>query len=297
MENIQFLGKWAYVVAFPIFIAFILLELYIGWKEGNNTYKKDDTKNNFISGIVFVIVGIAIKSAKLFVFYVIYDHFRLYTLPVNEIWVWVTLFFLEDLTNYWGHRIGHKVSFYWASHVVHHNSEIFNLSTAFRKTWTYDITGHFLIWAWLVIIGFDPLMVFLVKTFNFLYQFFVHTEKVGKLHPIIEFIFNTPSHHRVHHGSDLKYMDRNLGGILIIWDRLFGTFQEEEEKPNYGITNNIKSENIFVIEFHEWKSLWKRVLADKSWKNRLKYIFGHPGWSPDKSTLTVNELRSLESKN
>ena len=220
------------------------------------------------------------------------NNFRFFTIDVNLWYSWVILFLLDDFTFYWGHRIAHTVSFYWASHVVHHSSEQFNFATAVRKTWTYDITGHFLFWIWLPLLGFHPLQIFAVKTLNFIYQYWIHTETIKKLPKWFEFIFNTPSHHRVHHGSDLKYLDKNHAGVLIVWDRIFGTFQAEEEKPTYGLTTNIKSFNLLDVEFHEWKNMFKRVKNSNNFINGIKYLVMPPGWSHDKSTLTTKELRN-----
>ena len=291
---VDIINEYAYLVSIPLFIILIVLELFIGWKTKQQNYQTKDTLMNVSSGVIYFALSLAAKSMKLFLFFYVYDHFRLFTIDYFIWWTWVVLFFLDDLTFYWGHRIGHTVSFYWASHVVHHSSKYFNFSTALRKTWTYDLTGHFIFWIWLAILGFHPLQIFAIKTLNFIYQYWIHTEKIGKLPKPIEFIFNTPSHHRVHHGSDLKYLDRNHAGVLIIWDRLFGTFQEEEELPNYGLTSNIKSNSLFEIEFHEWKSLFIRIKNSNNLITRIKYLLKPPGWSPDKSTLTTKELREKE---
>lgn len=291
MEIISQINKFAYPIAIPIFILLMLIEVYLGYRDKKQTHKNKDSFTSIITGLVFFAISLLTKSVKLVIFFWVYENFRFFTIDYNNWLNWVILFLLDDFTFYWGHRIAHTVSFYWASHVVHHSSERFNLSTAVRKTWTYDVTGHFLFWIWLPILGFHPLHIFAIKTLNFIYQYWIHTEKIDKLPKWFEFIFNTPSHHRVHHGSDLKYLDKNHAGVLIIWDRMFGTFQAEEEKPTYGLTSNIKSYNLFDVEFHEWKNMLKRVWNSNSLKNGLNYLIMPPGWSHDKSTLTTKELR------
>ncbi|SIQ73204.1 sterol desaturase family protein [Maribacter ulvicola] len=288
------INDYAFFIAIPVFIVLKLLEIYIGWKDDKQNYLTKDTLVNISSGLIYFFISLITKSFKLLIFFLAYDNLRIFTIDYTIWWSWLILFFLDDLTFYWGHRIAHSVSFYWASHVVHHSSQYFNFSTALRKTWTYDATGHFLFWIWLPILGFHPLQVFSMITLNFIYQYWIHTEKVGKLPKPIELIFNTPSHHRVHHGSDLKYLDKNHGGVLIIWDRLFGTFQEEEESPNYGLTTNINSNNLFKVEFHEWQGLLKRIKNSKDMFTGIKYLVMPPGWSHDKSTLSTKELRQLE---
>lgn len=291
MEIISQINKFAYPIAIPIFILLMLIEVYLGYRDKKQAHKNKDSFTSIITGLVFFAISLLTKSVKLVIFFWVYENFRFFTIDYNNWFNWIILFLLDDFTFYWGHRIAHTVSFYWASHVVHHSSERFNLSTAVRKTWTYDVTGHFLFWIWLPVLGFHPLHIFAIKTLNFIYQYWIHTEKIDKLPKWFEFIFNTPSHHRVHHGSDLKYLDKNHAGVLIIWDRMFGTFQAEEEKPTYGLTSNIKSYNLFDVEFHEWINMLKRVWNSNSFKNGFNYLIIPPGWSHDKSTLTTKELR------
>lgn len=291
MEVINQINTFAYPIAIPVFILLIFIEVYLGYNDKKQTHEKKDSYTSIATGLVFFGINLLTKSIKLLIFYWVYNNFRFFTIDYNLWTSWVVLFFLDDFTFYWGHRIAHTVSFYWASHVVHHSSEKFNFSTAVRKTWTYDVTGHFLFWIWLPLIGFHPLQIFAIKTLNFIYQYWIHTEKINKLPRWFEYFFNTPSHHRVHHGSDLKYLDKNHAGVLIIWDRMFGTFQPEEERPNYGLTSNIKTYNLFDVEFHEWKNMLHRVWNSDTLKNRLNYLIMPPGWSHDKSTLTTKELR------
>lgn len=296
MEIIQQINALAYPVAIPIFVLLLAFEIYLGYKDNKQTHELQDSLVSISTGLVFVLIGIFSKVVKLLIFLWVYENFRLFTFDYTMWWTWVLLFILEDFTFYWGHRIGHTVSFYWASHVVHHSSEQFNFSTAMRKTWTYDLTGHFLLWCWLPLIGFHPLHVMAISTLSFIYQYWIHTEKIGKLHPWFELIFNTPSHHRVHHSSNLEYLDRNLAGVLIIFDRLFGTFQPEQSKCVYGLTNNINTRNVLKVEFHEWISLFKKIGRSGNLKTVVRYLIKPPGWSPDGSTLTSDQLRKKQKR-
>ncbi len=178
-----------------------------------------------------------------------------------------------------------------ASHVVHHSSQHYNLAAALRQTWTGNFTGSFIFWLWMPFVGFHPLVVMLMQQISLIYQFWIHTEAINKLPKPIEFIFNTPSHHRVHHSSDLKYLDKNHAGILIIWDRMFGSFQPEEEKPAYGLTKNVNTFNPVKIAFHEWGNLSKDVARGRTLSNAVKYLINPPGWSHDGRSKTTRQLR------
>src|SRR5262249_38603233 len=175
------------------------------------------------------------------------------------------------------HRSSHECRFFWASHVVHHSSQRYNLGTALRQTWTGGFIS-FVFWLWLPLVGFPPMMVLTMQAISLLYQFWIHTEVVRSLGPL-EAVMNTPSHHRVHHASNPRYIDRNHAGTLIIWDRIFGSFEPEDlkEKPVYGLTKNINSYNPLRIAFHEWADIWRDVRQASTWRMRFRYIFGRPG--------------------
>jgi sterol desaturase/sphingolipid hydroxylase (fatty acid hydroxylase superfamily) len=207
----------------------------------------------------------------------------------------VLLFFADDFSYYWFHRTAHNVNWFWASHVVHHSSQHYNLAAALRQTWTGNATGSFLFWAWMPLVGFHPLWILFMQQVSLIYQFWIHTETVHHCPRWVEFIFNTPSHHRVHHGSDLKYLDKNHAGILIIWDRMFGTFQPEEERPVYGLTRNINSFNPFVIAFKTWGELFHKAIHSGSLRNGMNYFIKPPGWSHDGSSLTVRQMTKEKS--
>ena len=236
-------------------------------------------------------VSFIINGVVLYTYTLIYQ-LRLFTIPGNYWWAWVILFLGDDLSYYWYHRISHQVRFLWASHIVHHSSEKFTLSSGLRIPWTSNLTGTFLFWAWMPLIGIEPAMVILMKSVSVIYQFWMHTETIKKLPGWFEAVFNTPSHHRVHHSSDVEYLDKNHAGTLIIWDKLFGTYQEEIFKPKYGLTENIRSSNPVVIAFHEWKNIFSDLKKTKKIKDRLSYFFKPPGWSHDGNTKTTKQLQS-----
>lgn len=200
---------------------------------------------------------------------------RLFDIPFN-VGTLVLLFVIQDFCYYWFHRAHHRIRLLWCSHVVHHSSEKLNLSTAFRQSVTYPLTGMWLFWLPIVIIGFPPESVIFAVAISLAYQFFIHTQLVGNLGWLERFL-NTPSHHRVHHGRNPEYIDRNYGGILIVWDRLFGTFVPERATPDYGIPRAIHSHNPLVLTFHEWRSLITELRSTRlTWKQRIKRVFGPP---------------------
>ncbi|HEY0751126.1 MAG TPA: sterol desaturase family protein, partial [Chitinophagaceae bacterium] len=237
-----------------------------------------------------VIVGFVTKAMIYGLFLILYEY-RLFDLNTSAWWYWVLLFFADDLSYYWFHRTAHNVNWFWASHVVHHSSKRYNLAAALRQTWTGNATGSFIFWMWLPLLGFHPIWILFMQQISLIYQFWIHTETIHKLPAPVEYIFNTPSHHRVHHGSDLKYLDKNHAGILIIWDRVFGTFQPEEERPIYGLTKNIESYNPVVIAFKTWGELFKKASASGSIISAVNYFIKPPGWSHDGSSQTVKEMK------
>ena len=243
-------------------------------------YEARDTRTSLTMGAGSVVVNAGWKLAALVVYAGLYELTPL-RMPVDEWWTYVLLFFGEDLCHYWWHRVHHEVRIFWASHVVHHSSEHYNLSTALRQPWT-PMTG-LPFWAPLALLGFAPWMIFLQVAISQIYQFWVHTERVRKLPGWFEFLFNTPSHHRVHHGANEVYLDRNYGSTLIVWDRIFGTYQNETEQVRYGLTKNIDTFNPTRVAFHEFVAIVRDVRAASRWRDKLGYLFRRPGWSPDGS--------------
>ena len=286
--------------AIPFFILAMLLELYVTAKQQIKTYESKDAFSSIAMGLGNVFLGFASKAIVLLTFFWIYDNFRLFTVPVVW-WSFVLLFFLDDISYYWFHRVSHECRLFWASHVVHHSSERYNLSTALRQTWSGGFYT-FIFWLWLPLLGFHPAMILLQMSISLLYQFWIHTEAIDKLPKWFEAVFNTPSHHRVHHGSNPIYLDRNHAGILIIWDKLFGTFQPEldTEKVKYGLVSNINTYNPIKIAFLEWIYMFKDIFSGNiSIRNRILYLFKPPGWKHDGSGKISDDLRNewLKEKN
>jgi len=279
------------IFAIPVFIAFIILEVIIQIRRNLKLYEFKDSAACITMGLGVVVIGIITKSAIYFFMLFLYENFRLFTIE-NTWWMWVLLFFADDLSFYWHHRMSHTIRLFWAAHVQHHSSVHMNFSVALRQSWGEPFY-RFLFYLWLPLIGFHPIFIFMMQAISLIYQFFQHTELVGKLGPL-EWIFNTPSHHRVHHATQVKYLDKNHAGILIIWDRIFGTFHEEDlgDKPIYGITCNIDSYSPLVIASHEFKAIWKDVKRADKFLDKLKYIFMPPGWTHDGENQTSKYLQS-----
>ncbi|WP_246452084.1 sterol desaturase family protein [Croceimicrobium hydrocarbonivorans] len=274
--------------AIPFFVAFVLLEIVLTAWRRIPTYQAKDALSSIAMGLGNVGVGF-ISKALIFGAYTLVYQFRIFTLDFSW-WMWILLFLGDDLSYYWFHRTSHNVRYFWASHIVHHSSQNYNLATALRQTWTGGLTGSFIFYLWLPLLGFHPLAILFMHSISLLYQFWIHTELIDRMPRWFEYIFNTPSHHRVHHSSDTKYLDRNHAGILIIWDRMFGTFIEEDEHPHYGLTKNIHSFNPLYIATHEWIAIFQDIR--KHPKYFWSYLFGPPGWSHDGSRKTSAQLRA-----
>jgi sterol desaturase/sphingolipid hydroxylase (fatty acid hydroxylase superfamily) len=217
---------------------------------------------------------------------------RLTTVPLSGWAAFTVLFIGVEFCYYWFHRASHRVRWFWATHAVHHSTNELNLSAAYRFGWTGRLAGASVFYIPLFWFGFPPAAVFGVLSLNLLYQFWLHTEWIPKL-GWLEHVFNTPSHHRVHHAANLDYLDANYGGVLIVFDRLFGTLIEERaDLPcRYGLVKPLLSNNPFVINFYEWRALARDVWQARSWRERIFYIFGPPGWRPDGKGLTTQDLR------
>jgi sterol desaturase/sphingolipid hydroxylase (fatty acid hydroxylase superfamily) len=280
--------------AIPGFLILLSLEAWFSYRENRHLFEVKDTWSSLAMGIGNVLTGFVTKALIFGVFTFLYQ-WRIFTLDASKWWYWVLLFFADDFSYYWFHRTAHNVNWFWASHVVHHSSKHYNLAAALRQTWTGNATGSFLFWAWMPLVGFDPIWILFMQQISLIYQFWIHTETVHHCPRWIEYIFNTPSHHRVHHGSDLKYLDKNHAGILIIWDRMFGTFQPEQERPVYGLTKNIGSFNPFVIAFKTWGELFNKALHSGSIRNAVNYFIKPPGWSHDGSSRTVRQMLKEKS--
>ncbi len=240
-------------------------------------YDFDDTRTSLLMGSGNVVVNVAWKLAVVTIYAALYELTPI-RLDAGDWWVWVLLFFGDDLAYYWFHRVSHESRVFWASHVVHHSSQHYNLSTALRQTWVPMTYLPF--WLPLLLLGFAPWMVLLAQSWSLIYQFFLHTERVGRLPRPLESILNTPSHHRVHHGANEQYLDRNYGGILVIWDRLFRSFEPEGERVQYGLTTNIQTFNPVKVAFHEYGALWRDLRSAGSWRVRWNLLLRGPGYKP-----------------
>ena len=291
--------------AIPGFLILLSLEAWFSYKEQKHLYEKRDTWSSLGLGIGNVIIGFFTKVLIFGLFSFLYQ-FRIFDLDEHVWWFWLLLFLSDDFSYYWFHRISHHVNWFWASHVVHHSSRQYNLAAALRQTCTGNATGAFLFWSWMPLAGFHPIWILFMNQVSLIYQFWIHTETINKLPAPVEWIMNTPSHHRVHHGSDLKYLDRNHGGILIIWDRIFGSFHPEEEKPTYGLTKNIDSYNPVILAFRTWSELFQAAIHSGSFKNGIQYFIRPPGWTHNGLSQTsgarrkraaINELNKVSEQN
>ena len=279
MPQIPNLIHWA----IPGFILLLVLEALADAYMRRDLYQIKDTAASLTMGTGNVFIGLVAKSMVFSIFTLVHK-FAIFKIGYQW-WAWALIFFADDFSYYWFHRVSHECRFFWASHVVHHSSQRYNLGTALRQTWTGTLMS-WIFWLWLPLVGFPPLMILTMQAVSLLYQFWIHTELVRDMGPL-EAVMNTPSHHRVHHGANEQYLDRNHAGIFIIWDRLFGTFEPEREKVVYGLTRNINTYNPLRIAFHEWIDIWRDLREAPTWRLKLRYAFGKPGWKhQNEATLT-----------
>ncbi|HEV7917955.1 MAG TPA: sterol desaturase family protein [Solirubrobacterales bacterium] len=242
-------------------------------------YDSKDTRTSLAMGLGNGVIHGVWRLAEIAVMAWLYTEVAPFQFPASQPYTYAALFLADDFAFYWYHRIHHEVRLFWAQHVVHHSSERFNLSTALRQQWLLMTELPF--WAPLAILGFQPAMIVGMHAVSLMYQYWIHTEAIKKMPRWFEAVLNTPSHHRVHHGSNEQYLDRNYGGILIIWDRIFGSFEPEGERVKYGLTKNIHTHNPLKVFSHEWVAIWRDVRAADTWRERFGYMFRGPGWSPD----------------
>jgi sterol desaturase/sphingolipid hydroxylase (fatty acid hydroxylase superfamily) len=285
------------VWAIPFFLILISIELYINWKQQLELYEKKEALSSIGMGLGSLVIDILMKGLALGTYTLLFQ-FQLFDVDHNggglgwHWWTWILIIFADDFTFYWHHRLSHEVRILWAAHVNHHSSTTLNLATALRQSWGEQFYKY-IWWLWMPLVGFNPLMMLMMMSFSLIYQYWVHTELIKRLPRWYEFIFNTPSHHRVHHASNIRYLDQNHAGILIIWDRMFGSFSAEldNEKPVYGITKNINTYNLFKIAGHEFVDVYRDVKRAPTFKDKVKYIFYPPGWSHDGPDLRARTLR------
>ncbi len=274
------------LVALPFFLLFIGIEVVTLAHADDETprtgYLFRDARTSLSMGVGSLVSMVVFKLATLVVYTVLWELVP-WKIPADTWWSWAALLVLVDLGWYCNHRFSHRVRIAWAGHQAHHSSEYFNFGTALRQKWNPWTEAIF--WLPLPLLGFSPWTIYIAFSFNLIYQFFIHTETVGTLPRPIELVFNTPSHHRVHHGSDPEYLDRNYGGILIIWDRLFGSFQEEKHRPRYGLTKPVDTYNLIELQYGEYRRMISDVRRAATWRERLGHVFGPPGWEPSRPSV------------
>ena len=262
----------------PVFLLIVLFEWYISYKSHNNRYTTANTTMNLTIGAIDQIVSLASFALLFIVMEYMYNHYRI--VHVENIWYqWIGGYIAVDFLSYWYHRWSHRINILWAGHITHHSSEHFNFSNGFRTSPLQGI-NRIVFWALLPVFGFSPVALILIFKISGLFDFLQHTEYIPKL-KYIDKILVTPSAHRVHHGRNEKYIDKNYGSNFIIWDKLFGTYQEETEKVNYGITSSYKDINpLSAIGFH-YQYMWNTIKAARRWQDKIKVPFMPPEWKPE----------------
>ena len=285
--------------AVPFFVLFLTIEWTAARRleHGQDrpvrgSYRAADARASILMGLGSVATMAFWKFLGLLGYSALYAYVAPWHLSPRHWYTWVIAIVGVDVLFYAYHRVAHRVRLIWATHQAHHSSRYFNFATALRQKW--NNSGELIMWIPLPLLGIPPWMVFTSFSINLVYQFWIHTEHIGTLPRPIEFVFNTPSHHRVHHGMDQLYLDRNYGGILIIWDRLFGTFQPEVFRPHYGLTKPVNTDNVWKLETREYVAIAHDVRSANTWRDKLGYIFGPPGWEPA-SRGTISQCASFST--
>ncbi|ANU06614.1 sterol desaturase family protein [Paraurantiacibacter namhicola] len=277
--------------AIPLFLALILAEAVWAVRKARSAYEPRDTAVSLFMGLGSTVAGALSASAVLAMLVAMHG------LVLFDIgwawWAWILCFVLDDLAYYWFHRTAHRVRWFWAAHVNHHSSQHYNLTTALRQSWTGFLALSFIFRLPLAAVGFEPAMILACGGLNLIYQFWIHTEAIGRMPRWFESVMNTPSHHRVHHAVNPQYLDRNFAGTLIIWDRIFGTYEPErdDEEIRYGIVHQLGTFNLLHVAFHEWKGI-ARDVWHAPWGSKAKYLWKPPGWSHDGSRETSDQIRA-----
>jgi sterol desaturase/sphingolipid hydroxylase (fatty acid hydroxylase superfamily) len=283
------------IVALPVFVLAVLLEAAWSALTQRKLYNLKDTLASLSMLLASGVAEAVPRFAAVAVMIYLHDVSPLRDVVERQWWAWLALFVFDDFSYYWFHRLNHEIRLFWAGHVNHHSSEYLNFGTALRQG-VGERVHKMVFWLWLPLLGFDVGMILTVIGVSLIYQFWVHTEVVRKLPGWIEAVFNTPSHHRVHHASNTRYLDCNHAGVLIIWDRLFGTFSPEtlSDPPVYGLTKNIHTFNPLKVLFHEYAALWRDVNRASGWRDRMRYLLLAPGWSHDGEDRRARTLRSMD---
>lgn len=283
---------WFLLMSVPLYIILISAEILMSNWKGNKYYTLKDTLQNVYLTLTNGALDLLLRT--LFYVSILMWSYEQHFFTIENVFLyWLLLFILEDLAFYFEHRIDHYCRLFWAVHVTHHSSEEFNLTTGFRSS-VFQPVYRFIYFIPIALMGFHPLDIVFMYSITQTYGILVHTKYIIKMPGWFESIFVSPSHHRVHHASNLRYLDKNMGMCLIIWDRIFGTFQEElpSDPVKYGLTKNVGNNSSPVnVVFHEWRNLGKDLSKKISFSNRLRYLFMPPGWSHDGSTKTASQLR------
>lgn len=267
-------------LAIPVFFLLIGVELLVAKLKKTQLYRFNDALTNISCGIGSQVAGVFLKTVLLLGYYFLYENYALFNFPADQWWVWVLLFVGIDFFYYWFHRYAHEISLMWGGHIVHHQSEEYNLSVALRQG-AFQGLFSWIFYLPLAVFGFDPITFVIINQFQTLYQFWIHTKAIDKMPAWFEFVFNTPSHHRVHHGVNPKYIDKNHGGTLIIFDRMFGTFQAEEEEVVYGITKPLKSWNPVWANLSYYWDVFRLAFRTRSLGDFVRVFTKPPGWAPE----------------
>ena len=275
--------------AVPAFVALVLIEMLVVRRANRDRYEPRDTLISLSMGLGSTIAGALTAGAIVLMSNWLNAH-RIADIPYVW-WAWPLCFVLDDLNYYVFHRTAHRVRWFWAAHVNHHSSQHYNLSTALRQTWTGFLSVSFVFRLWPLLLGFPVPMLLFCGGINLIYQFWIHTEVVGRCPRWVEAVMNTPSHHRVHHAVNPRYLDKNYAGVFIVWDKLFGTFEGErdDEKIRYGLVKQLGTFNLFHAVFHEWTGIG-RDLWTAPWRAKLMYLVGPPGWSHDGTRETSDMI-------
>ena len=277
--------------AIPAFVLLVLAEMLAAWARDRKRYCPKDTLTSLALGTGSSVAGLLVGGMAIAISYWVA---RFGIFEIGYQWYWfVVCFVLDDLSYYAFHRSAHRVRWFWASHVIHHSSQHYNLSTALRQTWTGFFSLNLIFRVPLLLIGFPPWAILLAQSWNLLYQFLLHTEAVRTLPRPIELVMNTPSHHRVHHATNPQYLDKNYAGVFIVWDKMFGTFTPEraDDRPRYGIVKDLGSFNLLWAAFHEWVGIARDVWAAPTLAAKWNYMVKPPGWSHDGSRETSESIK------
>jgi sterol desaturase/sphingolipid hydroxylase (fatty acid hydroxylase superfamily) len=273
MDNLEQSIPEIIVYAAPFMFFFVLVEYIFSRMHNHDFYEKKESIGSVLVGIGNVAIGVFLKTILLYVFIVVYNAVP-WRMELNW-WTFIPCYIIFDFCSYWAHRVSHHVRFLWGTHVAHHSGEHYNLTVSFRLSWVQYIKIIFFLPVGLI--GFHPIIIFVTNQIAVLFQFWVHTEYIRRLHPALEYIIATPSNHRVHHGTQDKYINKNFGATFIIWDRMFGTYQPEEEQVVYGITHNIDHKHDPIhINFHEYVDIMRDIRQASTFREKLFYIFGDP---------------------